>query len=135
MMSTTTTEFSAQSLINKSDRSNQAQAQLKPNHFKDLVEGRGLDARWIEANCRSLTAQEATQRLGYPAKGAGILLEGVGIQIQFKPDRPWKNEGEKRAPKYRSPLGDYDAMLPIHPDDKAYCQVLPSRGASLSNNH
>lgn len=98
--------------------------QLKAAHYKALVEARGLDARWIEANCRSLTAQEATQRLGYPAKGAGILLEGVGIQIQFKPDRPWKNEGEKRAPKYRSPLGDYDAMLPIHPDDKAYWDDL-----------
>jgi putative DNA primase/helicase len=93
-------------------------------HRKELLEKRALDQRWIQANCRSFTAQEATQRLGYIAKGAGILLEGVGIQIQFKPNRPWKNEGEKRAPKYRSPLGDYDAMLPIHPDDKAYWDDL-----------
>jgi putative DNA primase/helicase len=73
---------------------------------------------------------------------SSILLEGVGIQIHFKPDRPWKNEGEKRAPKYRSPLGDYDAMLPIHPDDKAYWDDLEalkpsvtSRGASLPGHH
>jgi putative DNA primase/helicase len=95
-----------------------------PAHRKELLAHRGLSENWIKANCRSVSAQEATQRLGYIAKSAGILLEGVGIQIQFKPDRPWKNEGEKRAPKYRSPLGDYDAMLPIHPDDKAYWDDL-----------
>ncbi len=105
---------------NLSDRSNQVQAQLKPHHCKDLVEGRGLDVRWIETNCRSLTAEEATQRLGYIAKSAGIVLEGFGIQIQFKPDKPWKNQGDKKAAKYRSPLGDYDAMLPNNPDDPHY---------------
>lgn len=84
------------------------------------LQDRGLDASWVEANCQSLTAAEATQRLGYPAKSAGILLEGQGIQIQFKPDRPWKNEGDKKAAKYRSPLGDYDAMLPIHPENPNY---------------
>ena len=102
---------------NLSDRSNQTQ--LKANHLKDLIEGRGLDVRWIEANCRSLTAEEASQHMGYTAKSGGILLEGFGIQIQFKPDKPWKNEGDKKAAKYRSPLGDYDAMLPIHPDEPA----------------
>jgi putative DNA primase/helicase len=97
---------------------------LCPKHCQELLEKRALDERWIQANCRSLTAQEATQRLGYSAKSAGILLEGVGIQIQFKPDRPWKNEGEKKAPKYRSPVGDYDAMLPIHPDEPTYWDDL-----------
>lgn len=137
-MTTAIEQISAQSLINKSDhsepnlplsrssvtessdRSNQAQAQLKTNHFKDLVEDRGLDARWIAFNCHSATAEEASQRLGYTAKSGGILLEGEGIQIQFKPDKPWKAEDEKKAAKYRSPLGDYDAMLPVHPDDPAY---------------
>jgi putative DNA primase/helicase len=52
-------------------------------------------------------------------KSGGILLSGEGIQIQFKPDKPWKNEGDKKAAKYRSPLGDYDAMLPNNPDDPA----------------
>ncbi|AFZ22330.1 DUF3854 domain-containing protein [Allocoleopsis franciscana] len=106
--------------VNRSIGIDIADLPLCPKHCQELLEKRALDERWIQANCRSVSAQEATQRLGYPAKGAGILLEGVGIQIQFKPDRPWKNEGEKRAPKYRSPLGDYDAMLPIHPDDNAY---------------
>ncbi|HEY9833796.1 MAG TPA: DUF3854 domain-containing protein, partial [Stenomitos sp.] len=97
---------------------------LSDRHFTELVERRGLDRKWIEFNCRSVTVEQASQRLGYPAKSAGILLEGVGIQIQFKPNKPWKKEGEKKAAKYRSPLGDYDAMLPIHPDDPTYWDDL-----------
>ena len=95
-------------------------SRLYTKHHKALVEVRKLDARWIEANCRSIPAQEATQRLGYTAKSGGILLEGQGIQIQLKSDKPWKAEGQKKAAKYRSPLGEYDAMLPIHPDDQNY---------------
>ncbi len=75
-----------------------------PAHRKELLAHRGLSESWIKANCRSVSAQEATQRLGYIAKGAGILLEGTGIQVQFKPDNPWKKEGEKKASKYRSTL-------------------------------
>jgi putative DNA primase/helicase len=44
----------------------------------------------------------------------------MGWQMQFKPDKPWKGDGDKKAPKYRSPLGDYDTMLPSHPSDKTY---------------
>ena len=29
-------------------------------------------------------------------------------------------ENDKKAPKYRSPLGEYDAMLPTHPNDPHY---------------
>ena len=76
---------------------------LCPKHHQALLD-RGLSADWIEANCRSLTLQEASQYLGYPAKSGGILLSGEGIQIQFKPDRPWKNSSDKKAAKYRSPL-------------------------------
>jgi predicted P-loop ATPase len=45
------------------------------------------------------------------------LLHGQGKQYQFKPDRPWKTEANRKAPKYRSPLGDYDAMLVQDPTD------------------
>jgi putative DNA primase/helicase len=93
---------------------------LCAKHHQELIERRGLDAAWIKANCRSVNAQEATQRLGYPAKSGGILLEGKSIQIQFRPNKPWKNEGDKKAAKYRSPLGDYDAILPNNPDDPQY---------------
>ncbi|MEG3876692.1 DUF3854 domain-containing protein [Microcoleus sp. herbarium7] len=93
---------------------------LCTKHHQECTQKRGLKPAWIEANCRSLTAEEASQYLGYPAKSGGILLSGEGIQIQFKPDKPWKNEGDKKAAKYRSPLGDYDAMLPIHPENPNY---------------
>ena len=72
------------------------------------------------ADCHALTAEVAKARLGYTCKSGGRLLEGQGIQIQLTPDQPWKNEGDKKAAKYRSPLGDYDAMLPINPDDPHY---------------
>jgi putative DNA primase/helicase len=77
---------------------------LSPAHRKELLEKRSLDESWISANCISVSADEATQRLGYIAKSAGILLEGTGIQVQFKPDNPWKKEGEKKASKYRLTL-------------------------------
>jgi len=73
-------------------------------HHKELLEKRGLSESWVKANCISVSAHEATQRLGYPAKCAGVLLDSEGIQIQFKPDNPWKKEGEKKASKYRSTL-------------------------------
>jgi putative DNA primase/helicase len=93
---------------------------LTDRHRQECIEERGLDPSWVEVNCRSISADEATQRLNYLAKSAGILLEGVGIQIQFRPNKPWKNEGDKKAPKYRSPQGEYDAMLPNSPDDPHY---------------
>ncbi len=96
-----------------------ASTSLREKHRQSLLD-RGLPANWIEANCQSLSAEQATQRLGYPAKSGGILLEGQGIQVQVRPDKPWKNEGDKRAAKYRSPVGDYDAMLPNHPDSPTY---------------
>ncbi len=92
---------------------------LNAVHHRQL-EPRGLASNWIEANCYSLTAEESTKRLGYPAKSGGILLEGQGTQIQLKPDKPWKSDDQKKAAKYRSPVGDYDAMLPIHPEDPTY---------------
>lgn len=93
---------------------------LTPDHIRH-IEGRGLLNDWSRANCRSIGVQEASHWLSYTAKSAGILFEGEGLQIQFKPDKPWKgDEKEKKAPKYRSPLGDYDAFLAKHPTQKDY---------------
>ncbi len=97
---------------------------LTSAHYKELVEKRRLPIDWLLANCRSVTAEAASEMLGYQAKSDGILLQGDGWQIQFKPDKPWKGEADKKAPKYRSPLGDYDAMLPMHPQDKRYWHDL-----------
>ncbi len=103
-----------------SSQQDEPRASLISKHYQECTEKRGLKFAWVQANCRSVDAEEASQRLGYPAKSGGILLEGQGIQIQFKPDKPWKNEGDKKAAKYRSPLGDYDAMLSNNPDDLHY---------------
>ncbi|MEG4317870.1 MULTISPECIES: hypothetical protein [unclassified Microcoleus] len=62
--------------------------------------------------------------LGYPAKSPGIMFVGDGLQFQFKPDEPWQSaDGKGKPPKYRSPVGEYDAFLPKHPADKGYWEV------------
>jgi putative DNA primase/helicase len=68
-----------------------------------------------------VTHDYASELLGYRAHSDGIWLEGDNFQGQFKPDKPW---GEKTKPKYRSALGDYDAMLPKHPDNPQYWSDL-----------
>jgi putative DNA primase/helicase len=93
---------------------------LNDRHYIELTSKRGLAPDWVSANCYSADIKQATEALGYTAKAAGILLQGMGWQMQFKPDKPWKADGDKKAPKYRSPLGDYDAMLPSHPTDINY---------------
>src|SRR4028118_940252 len=98
----------------KSDR------RLNDRHYTELVRRRGLAPDWIAANCYSVSLEQATDALGYRSQSAGIMLQGNSWQVQFKPDKPWKSEADKKAPKYRSPLGDYDAMVPSHPTDKAY---------------
>ena len=121
-----------------SSEDDEPQASLIPKHYQECIENRGLKPDWIRANCRSVSAEEASQRLCYTAKSGGILLEGQGIQVQFKPDRLWKSEGEKKAPKYRSPLGDYDAMLPIHPDDPHYwtdLEALKAKCYQVDGHH
>ena len=108
------------------------EAKLSAKHLEELIEKRQLPLKWVLANCRSLTAEEATQALGYKAKSAGILIQGDGWQQQFKPDRPWlsdadKSREKKRAPKYRTPKNadeDYDAILPSHPEDRTYWHNL-----------
>jgi putative DNA primase/helicase len=95
-------------------------SQLTARHYKECTEKRGLNPQWVLANCLSVIANYATQYLGYTAKSDGIWLKGCNHQSQFKPDKPWKKEGDKKAAKYRSPLGEYDAMLPTHPTNPHY---------------
>ncbi len=95
-------------------------SQLTARHYKECTEKRGLNSQWVLANCLSVIANYATQYLGYTAKSDGIWLKGCNHQSQFKPDQPWKSEGDRKAAKYRSPLGEYDAMLPTHPTEPHY---------------
>ena len=95
-------------------------SKLSARHYSECVETRSLNLQWVLVNCFSVIANEASQRLGYTAYSDGIWLHGCNHQSQFKPDKPWKKEGDKKAPKYRSPLGEYDAMLPTHPNAPHY---------------
>jgi predicted P-loop ATPase len=101
------------------------------------IEGRGLLNDWSRSNCRTITAEEASLYLGYPAKSGGILFVGKNEQIQFKPDRPWRNgKSERIAPKYRSPLGDFDAYVPVAPDNPVYWEIEAlKREAFYINGH
>ncbi|MEG5176237.1 DUF3854 domain-containing protein [Microcoleus sp. B3-D7] len=92
---------------------------LCPKH-KSHIESRGLLNYWSFATCRTVSADEASVYLGYAAKSGGILFVGATTQFQFRPDKPWKSSGSKKAPKYRTPVGEYDAFLPQHPTDKNY---------------
>lgn len=92
---------------------------LGPKH-KSHIESRGLLNDWSFANCRTVTEDEASVYLGYTAKSGGILFVGKTTQFQLRPDKPWKSESYKKAPKYRTPVGEYDAFLPQHPTDKDY---------------
>jgi putative DNA primase/helicase len=98
---------------------------LSPQHYQELIGKRGLPADWVLANCRSINTEEASELLGYLAQSAGVWLQGVGSQGQFKPDKPWKSEGQKKAPKYRTPTKEsFDAILPSHPENKRYWHDL-----------
>lgn len=98
----------------------QSTAYLSPKH-KSHIESRGLLNDWSYANCRTVSADEASVYLGYAAKSGGILFVGKTTQFQFRPDKPWKSTSDSRkAPKYRTPVGEYDAFLPQHPTDKDY---------------
>jgi putative DNA primase/helicase len=105
--------------MNIADQFLSTTAYLCPKH-KSHIESRGLLNEWSYANCRTVSADEASFYLGYTAKSGGILFIGVGTQFQFRPDKPWKSKEDKKAPKYRTPLGEYDAFLPQHPTDKDY---------------
>jgi putative DNA primase/helicase len=72
---------------------------LNDRHYTELTKKRGLAPDWVSANCYSADIKQATEALGYTAKSTGILLQGMGWQMQFKPDKPWKGETDKKAPK------------------------------------
>lgn len=86
------------------------------------IQARGLLNDWARKGCQSVTKEEATFHLGYEAKSGGILMSGQTLQRQFRPDRPWKKDADKKAPKYRTPLTDHgcDGLLPTSPYQPDY---------------
>ncbi|BDA76614.1 hypothetical protein CAL7716_107800 (plasmid) [Calothrix sp. PCC 7716] len=106
---------------NESETKKAETSRLNDKHYNECVVRRGLNPEWIVMNVRSMNTREASERLGYSAKSEGIWLEGTNGFGQFRPNKPWKNEGDKKAPKYRTATGEeYDAMLPKHPTNKQY---------------
>lgn len=99
---------------------------LNNKHYYECVTKRGLDPEWIKANCRTVTKKEASELLGYKAKCGGIWLEGDNFVGQLRPDDPWNSEGKSKdkAPKYRNPLGEYDASLANNPHNPEYWEKL-----------
>ena len=94
---------------------------LTDKHYEECVTKRGLNPEWIAVNCRSMEIKDASDRLGYTAKSAGIWLEGINGFGQFRPNKPWKGENDKKAPKYRTAAKEeYDAMIPRNPSDPQY---------------
>jgi putative DNA primase/helicase len=108
---------------------------LNAKHQAD-IQARGLLNNWAHSTCKTVTAEEASFHLGYKAKSGGILFTGQNGQYQFLPDKPWKNDGEKKPPRYRSPLGEFDAFLPPSPDDPLYWEIEKlKQEAFYINNH
>ena len=94
--------------------------QLTDQHWENATKERGLDPHWILANCYSVDIKQASEILHYQAKSGGIVID-TPTQIQLRPDKPWRSEKGKKAPKYRTPLkDDYDAILPTNPHDPSY---------------
>ncbi|NQE38197.1 DUF3854 domain-containing protein [Microcoleus asticus] len=94
---------------------------LNTKHQAD-AEKRSLLNDWTRATFRSVTKEEAEFCLGYEAKSAGLLFCGQTTQIQYRPDRPWKKEGDKKALKCLIPLTDHgcDALIPTSPYQPDY---------------
>ena len=94
---------------------------LNQKHSQECLIKRGLNPDWTRASCFSIDQKQASEFLRYSAKSSGILIKGANGQSQFKPDKPWAEKQGKKAPKYRTALGDeYDALLPNHPTDPNY---------------
>jgi putative DNA primase/helicase len=81
---------------------------------------------WAVANARSVTAKEATELLGFPAKSDGMWIEGANGVGQFHPDVRWKNDKGKLVGKFLSPsreIAEIDVFLPNHPTDPSYWET------------
>jgi putative DNA primase/helicase len=132
-------------LCNNSSQSTTKESELNPKHYAELTGKRKLSPEWVEANCRSIGLEEASELLGYQAKSSGILIQGDGYQQQFKPDIPWAAENtpsgkRPKKPKYRTPKNpegqSFDVILPSHPTESDYwwdLDKLRSRCTTLSD--
>ena len=87
------------------------------------ISGRGLLNDWARACCHSASIAQASLYLGYSVKSAGILFMGENGQVQYRPDIREPKRGKKEPPKYLSPKGEFDALLPPSPDNPLYWEI------------
>ncbi len=99
---------------------------LSDRDFAEAVTKRGLNSDWVQANCRTMEKQEASERLRIDAKYGGIWLEGANGYGQFRPRKEFKtSKACKKALKYITAYGEeYDILLPRNPDDLRYWSDL-----------
>ncbi|MEG4982952.1 DUF3854 domain-containing protein, partial [Microcoleus sp. F8-D3] len=95
---------------------------LTPEH-EVHISGRDLLNNWARACCHSASIAQASLYLGYAVKSAGILFIGKNGQVQFRPDIREPKRGKKESPKYLSPKGEFDALLPPSPDNPLYWEI------------
>ena len=81
----------------------QPTAYISSKH-SDHISARGLLNDWTRANCRTVSADEASIYLGYKAKSGGIWFSGHNTQFQFRPDRPWKSATDRKVVEIGSPM-------------------------------
>ncbi len=94
--------------------------------YAEAVTKRGLNPEWIQANCRTMEREEASQRLRIEAKYGGVWLEGSNGFGQFRPRKEFKtSKACKKTLKYITAYGEeYDAMLPNNPHNPHYWDDL-----------
>jgi putative DNA primase/helicase len=94
-------------------------AYLSPKH-KSHIESRGLLNDWSFANCRTVSADEASVYLGYPRSLAASYSWVQPHNFSSGRTSLGNQKAVKRHPNTARPLGEYDAFLPQHPTDKNY---------------
>ena len=100
------------------------------------IDRRGLLNPWARECSHSASIEQASFYLGYPVKSAGILFIGKNGQVQFRPDVREPKKGKKEPPKYLSPSGEFDALLPPSPDNPLYWEIESlKREAFYINDH
>ena len=105
----------------KEEHKNIVTVQEPDRKLVELSEKQKIPLEWITENCSYIDEQEATERLGYKAKSAGYCIKGVNSQGQYKPDRPWREGKERKAPRYRHPKSlNYDALVVKVPGKQDY---------------
>src|SRR4028118_2011374 len=95
---------------------------LTPEHEAHIA-GRGLLNPWVRECSHSASIAQAELYLGYKVKSPGLLFIGQNGQVQYRPDIREPKRGKKKPPKFLTPLGEFDALVPPSPDNPLYWEI------------